>query len=945
MEPPGTSAMDSGHEQSTLDPPSGEATHCDRSHASIAMDEEIPAMGGHLGHYLVLDRLGSGAMGTVVEAYDQTLDRSVAIKLLRERRGERRERRLLREAQALARLSHPNVVQVYEVGEANGRLFIAMELVVGQTLEQWQTEPRAWRETLSAYVQAGEGLAAAHAEGLIHRDFKPSNCIIDERGRVKVLDFGLARESGEESETTVSVIQQARLSSLASLEGSQRNRALSEALTRTGALMGTPAYMAPEQLMGRGAGAKSDQFNFCVALYEALYGTRPFPQGSIGELINEVLTGKPTPPSRRAPGPRGLWPVLRRGLSRRPTARWPSMTALLQQLQRVSRRRAHRRWLVVAGLAAATAGGALWGQASHAPCRGAPARMAEVWDASRSQAVGDALLATKLSYADATRERVLAGLDDYATRWVDRHTAACEATQIHKEQSAERLDLRMQCLEQGRTALSRAVQLLEATDPAMVEHAVFMVSSLPSISSCDDPTWTVTPAAPAKPDDPTDAAEVDALQELLATTRALVHAGRLPEADAVVDPVVDRAEAVGYDPLHVDARLARGRVRDRLGRYEEARADLAVAYELALEIGDDEAAAQAAQELTMLEGHALAHPRVGRTWGRTAEALARRIDPEGSLHAFALRSTAIVQIDQREIDEAAGRFEQALRISLRTPLHGGESIPLAADLDLARALGDMGNLRATQGRLDEALGFYARANTIRLDRLGPGHPDLAEGATNVGRIYEMQGKLEEAAVEHQRALELWQSARGVDHPDVAIALNNLAVVHDKQGRPDAALALYDRVLTIRRAALGPSHPYVAQTLSNIGLAWRAKGKPERALSYFQDALELFENHEGHDIEQALYELCQTEVPLGRLEDARAHCERFRSLVAAHEDEQSHHLAFAEFALARVQWAQDQRADARATVLRSIQRVDEAGPPGEDLRRQMEAWLAEHPVDP
>ncbi|MEM9461008.1 MAG: serine/threonine-protein kinase [Myxococcota bacterium] len=942
--------MDRIHEQPTLDGSLDEATHCDAGAASTVVDGEIPAIGGHLGHYLVLDRLGSGAMGTVVEAHDQTLDRRVAIKLLQERRGERQERRLLREAQALARLSHPNVVQVYEVGEANGRLFIAMELVVGQTLDRWLARPRAWRETLSAYVQAGEGLAAAHAEGLVHRDFKPSNCIIDERGRVKVLDFGLARESGEHSESTIKTIQEARLSSLASLDGSQRNRALSEALTRTGALMGTPAYMAPEQLMGRGAGAHSDQFNFCVALYEALYGTRPFPQSSIGELINEVLNGTPTPPSPRAPGPRGLWPVLRRGLARRPTDRWPSMPALLRQLQRVSSRRAHRRWLMVTGLAAATAGGVMWGRGSHTPCRGAEARMAEVWDASRSGAVGDALMATELSYADATRERVIAGLDEYATRWIHSHTAACEATQIHGEQSAERLDLRMQCLEQGRTAMSHAVQLLEAADPAMVEHAVSMVSSLPSISRCDHarPATPATPTTLATPNNPTDAAELDALRERLATTAALVSSGRLPQAHAVVDPVVDRAGAVGYGPVRVDARLARGRVRHRLGRYEEAQTDLATAYELALELGDDEAAARASQELTVLEGHALARPQVGRTWGRTAEALARRIDPEGSLHAYALRSTAIVQFDQSEIEGAAERFEQALRISLRGPLrssiYGGEPTPLAADLDLARALGDMGNLRTAQGRLEEALGFYARATMIRLERLGPGHPDLAEGAINVGRIYEMQGKLDEAAVEYQRALELWQSARGADHPDVAIALNNLAVVHDKQGRPDTALALYDRVLTMRRAALGPSHPYVAQTLSNMGLAWRAQGKLERALSYFQDALALFELHEGRDGEQALYELCETERQLGRLEDARAHCERFWSQVAAHEDEQSHQLAFAEFALAQVKWAQDQRADARATALRSMQRVDAAGPPGEELRRQIAAWLAEHPVD-
>ncbi|MEM9463349.1 MAG: serine/threonine-protein kinase, partial [Myxococcota bacterium] len=223
---------------------------------SSTVSPVLPVRGRTLGRYLLLGELGSGGMGTVLKAYDESLDRVVAIKLLHSEAAERYTERLRREAQALAKLSHPNVVQVYEVGQHDGQWFIAMELVSGKTLRQWQQTPRGWRECVETYLQVGAGLIAAHRAGLVHRDFKPDNCIVDRVGRPRVLDFGLV---GGDAEPVLDVTSEEI--EVIGLGGG----ALESSLTESGAVLGTPAYMPPEQMRGEGADARSDQFSFCVS--------------------------------------------------------------------------------------------------------------------------------------------------------------------------------------------------------------------------------------------------------------------------------------------------------------------------------------------------------------------------------------------------------------------------------------------------------------------------------------------------------------------------------------------------------------------------------------------------------------------------------------------------------------------------------------------------------
>ncbi|MEM6295475.1 MAG: serine/threonine-protein kinase, partial [Myxococcota bacterium] len=296
-----------------------------------------------IGRYAILKVLGEGGMGTVYACFDDKLDRRLALKLLKGPESDAARKRMLREAQAMAKLSHPNVVPVFEVGEHNGQLFVAMEYVKGMTLARWQSEEdRDWREVLEKYLQAGRGLAAAHAEGLVHRDFKPHNAVVGTDGRVRVLDFGLAAKQGEKDITAVH----------STIMPKAKDAALDTPLTETGTVMGTPAYMPPEQFMSGTVDARSDQFSFCVALWEGLYGVRPFEGKSATELFTKIAQGKIAAPGRTEV-PTAIRDALLRGLKSEADERWPDLRTLLATLEDTAgaaRRRAVRLGAVVAGL-------------------------------------------------------------------------------------------------------------------------------------------------------------------------------------------------------------------------------------------------------------------------------------------------------------------------------------------------------------------------------------------------------------------------------------------------------------------------------------------------------------------------------------------------------------------------------------------------------------------
>jgi tetratricopeptide (TPR) repeat protein len=836
----------------------GPVTMARKAKLRATLFDEAPIV-SRFGRYLTIGPLGRGGMGTVLEAFDPTLDRRVAVKLLHTEIDDHHAQRLIREARALARLSHPNVVQVYEAGQIEGRSFVTMELVRGRTLQQWaQQEPRpGWKACVELYLQAGSGLAAAHARGLVHRDFKPSNAIVDDEGRVRVLDFGLARraESSEDERPWEE------------LESSFDRSGSDASLTTTGMVLGTLAYMPPEQMRGREADARSDQFSFCVSLFEAVHGVRPYEGSSLPGLMLSMTTGtlKPTPTGRKIPVK--LRRVLMRGLAFVPEQRWPSMNALLAELQRLVAPRA-RRWL---GLGLGLVGGvATVGMAWYAEvglrCEGAQAQLHGIWDEARAQELEAAFMGTGVHHAAETWARVRARLDVHAEDWVAKHTEVCEATRVTEAQPEAVMALRMSCLSSQRLELRAAVNVLARADPTRVGNAMELVESLPEPSRCDDIEALRAELPP--PDDVQVAAEVEMQRERLAEARALRVAGDYHGAATMADAVVERARALGYGPLQVEALLRRGQARGSGDDHAQAVEDLEQAYSLAEEHEHARAELEAVSELVYVVGHQQGSYERARPWQTVALAIAKRKRTDSRAKAEALHAVGVVLVDERELEDALVLLQEALELQ--------QQAPRPQLTNVANLLQLIGTALMRQDRWDEALDHQQRALVIRERASGPHHPSVAAALTDLANVLEGQGRLQEALTHHRRALAIFEGALGPRHSSVAIAESNIGALLDLQGNQEEALVHHHRALAIREASLGPRHPEVAIALGNLAGALQGQGKHQEALPLFLRALDI--QHEAlgphhPDIAAMSSNIGLSLAALGRYDEALVHHRR------------------------------------------------------------------------
>jgi tetratricopeptide (TPR) repeat protein len=775
--------------------------------------------GQTIDRFVVLGLVGRGGMGEVYAAYDPELDRKVAIKLLRARgdTGEGRTR-LLREAQAIAKLQHPNVVVVYDVGTFGDSVFIAMEFVEGRTAGGWlHAETRTRREILQVYLAAGRGLVAAHAAGLVHRDFKPDNVMVTNDGQVRVMDFGLARQigddeppsraqgaaaaaagsgdadvSGYDPEATAD-LGPAGVRDVAPTSG----KYLSLKLTQTGAMLGTPAYMAPEQFAVQATDARTDQFSFCVALYEALYGKRPFEGDSFLALMTNVTTGAVTEAPAKAKVPGWMRRVVVRGLATDPDQRFSSMTALLTALETdptVRLRRIATAFLVLSSLGGAAVAAHRATSSKVTLCQGGQARLAGIWEpdgarSARKDTIHRAFAATGKSYAQQAFAGVTRMLDEYSAKWTRMYADACEATNVRGEQSSEVLDLRMGCLQDRLAGVRALSDVFASADGKVVENAVTAAGSLPLVDRCADVTLLKAVIKPPQ-DEPT-LRLVDTVRAERAKLSAFRASGRCLEAVKASDALIARARATGYFPILAEVLNTAAVVNSDCGDPVVTVRQYHEAYSVALQAHHDEAATEAATVLSGMLPDRRGDIAGGREWLGIARAMIGRIGGHQLFELWVLQNEATILTMEGHAAEGA---ELAERVRAgKEKLHGKDH-PDTLQSAQGRALA-----LDVAGRHEEALLVEASVVEGFSRVLGPEHPSVAMASSNEGEFLNALHRHAEAKAKFQRAIAIWRQS-GVDPYFLSFGLTGLGIAELGLRNATAAVRALEAALPIRMAA-------------------------------------------------------------------------------------------------------------------------------------------------
>jgi Tfp pilus assembly protein PilF/predicted Ser/Thr protein kinase len=858
------------------------------SHAS-------PATGpAEIGRFLVLRLLGAGGMGVVYVAYDPQLDRKVAVKLLHPGvSGSAREQlaraRLAREAKALARLSHPNVVAIYDVGEQGDQIFIAMEYIEGAPLSAWLRErPQGpagdHRELIAHFLAAGRGLAAAHRQGLVHGDFKPDNVLVGADGRARVVDFGLA------SAQTDDPPERAALSASDPLD-------LSTHITASGALAGTPAYLAPEQFRGAHGSALADQYSFCVSLYEGLYGQRPFHGADIKQLHQAVERGLPPEPRERAI-PAWLRKILVRGLSADPTDRFPDMDALLVALSDDPRRRRRRRLITLLSLLTLLAAALLYRAAlvhsleqRQGLCSGATDELRGVWDPDRRERARLAFLATERPYAVDTWERVAARLDAHSAAWSRQFLEICRATHLRGEQSPALLDLRLACMRRRLAETRSLTDVLLEADATVVENAVQAAAELPDLEQClgDAEALAEHTARRALPAD-----AVASIQDQLDRARALEHTARFQAGLLLAEAALLAAERLPDRDFIAHAQLIRGTMLDSLGDPDAAPA-LTEAFYAAAATEDTQLQARAALTLLHHSNTRLDLTRAEQ-WSRHARALLDRLAlslplPARASLEFELASQlGTYHLHSGRLDDAERDYRRALALTQAT------------DLKSASLHNNLGNLLVRRGDFERAAADLGRAVEVYREQLGLYHPLVAAALNNLGELEARRGDWEAARAHYNQARAIFVAALGAEHPNVGVLDNNLGHLAFQSGEHAAAAAHFERALAVFTDAFGPDAAPLAYPLTGIGELRLAQGDPTGAAEALERALLLGEAGDPTD------------------------------------------LARTRFALARA-LAAAEAPRARELALAALTALTAAGPAYARQRAEAEAWLAETPLPP
>ncbi len=649
-------------------------------------------------------------------------------------------------------------------------------------------------------------------------------------GRVRVMDFGLARAHGEPQRGRAEPLE-------LTTTGAQR---LTAEVTHAGAIMGTPAYMSPEQFRGELVTEAADQFAFCVSLWELLYGLAPFAGESVPALAHAVHAGELRAPPRGRRAPRWLRAVCERGLSPDPARRFPSMDALLDALSSGQRGARVRRVAATLG-ALALLGIGIFG-ARHvergraaAACERARHEVEQTWDASARDRVRVALLATGLSFAETSAANVLSRLDGYAEAWGAGRERVCLNRHVDRRWSDDVHARARWCLEDRRLVLEALVEEFSAADEAVAQNAVAAAANLEGVARCLDESAVARFGAP-----PTEHVEtIQSIRAQLSKAEALTLAGQYERGRVVAEDALGRAESLEWRPLIASVRAHVGVLQERSGAFDDAVASLKDAYFEAAEEGASEVAELAASALVYTLGYKKAAYDEGLTWARLAELELRADFDEGER---ALRR-AQLEHNRAAVLYSRGSFEEARDLYL-TSVELRERALGPGHPEIGRSLSNLAASYLALGDLERALDSYTRVRAIYEEALGAEHPRVAFCLTGIANIHKQRRRFDEARALYERVLVIRERALGAEHPEVGLALGNAANADLRVGELDRARRRLERAMAIFERAHGPKHPHVASTQLNLALVLTRTLRYDEAEALYERALEGFESTVG-----------------------------------------------------------------------------------------------------
>ncbi len=746
-------------------------------------DEPGPRRGDAIGRYVVLDRIGAGGTGDVLRAYDPELDRRVALKLLRDSGDSVADHaRLLAEARALAKLQHPNIVAVHDVGVHDGRVFMAMAHVDGDDLATWLARKPGRDEVLEVLAKAGQGIAAAHAAGLVHGDIKPSNVLVASDGGVFVVDFGLAAPLGESD------------------------------VHDGGAPPGTPLYLAPELYTGKRPDAKSDLYAFATMTFEAVGESPPWTGADEHALLLAKRRGSPPMP---AIVPRPLRSALRRALDPDPHAR-PGLAELLGSLKR-SRVRWRLGLFAVSGVVGALASFAV--VSLRDPCPPATDRAEAVWSASSRAAARDGVLGSGARNAEETWPLVETSIDAYVQGWIAAHHDACEATHVRREQSAALLERVHVCLDRRLHQVDVLVGVLAKADRGVAQEAARAAAKLPSLAECERSALIDAPSEPTGP-------EAERIRADLDRVEVLESVAAYEQAMTLARDV--EAAAVELPPLRLEARYRIGRLLDLGGDHDAAITELERVHWDAEEAGLDTIAALAGIYV-VYELAAVTHrPDDALAWAPHVRAAIARAGAD-PLHLAALdENIGVARLYRLEYDQALALLRETLAV--RERVAGEHSLPVVSSLN------NLGIALEETKQYGEAIAVQRRALGIVAGQVGAHHPHTARVHDNLGTALLRSGRIAEAVEQFETALVIRRDALGDDHRSTAMTYLHLGLAAVQQEKWPLAVAHYGRALSIYRESFPDDDRNVLLVHEGLAHAYAGGGRWDDALAHAHIAL-------------------------------------------------------------------------------------------------------------